>query len=440
MKNEQQLFDEIDKVLHTHEDAYPPGAWEEFAKTKKRRRGFAYLRIVAAAAVLLIAGYAAWMLVPVKPVEHDQPQTKNTPKPPYIYQKNGPGTDSLSTDRAITFRKETEQQTPQSQMATVKPTTLNQPKIENNAGVDIPALTNQSKYTEQPNKPGDLASLPRGKTEALPANALTEAKSNEPLPVVAAAEPRRYDRGTQRLNYDSLANLNKPKTTVAENKKANAFSYSLMVSPSVGNQKMNFGTGVEVAYNLTKNFAVSSGITYASINSGSNRGAMPAEGMQADLRSYNASLAASPTSFNSASFATSSTRTVESVQMALSGVELPLNFQYKTKSGFYVSAGVSAMSVIRNNISYDYLDSRTISTPSGKGLSPTISVVTEKTTQQSAETVNGFIGFYTLSAGKKVNFGKGKLNFAPFIKVPFNRVSSENLQLMHGGVQLGFGF
>ncbi len=98
------------------------------------------------------------------------------------------------------------------------------------------------------------------------------------------------------------------------------------------------------------------------------------------------------------------------------------------------------MSVIRNSISYDYLNSRTISTSSGNGLSPTISVITEKTTQQSAETVNGVIGFYTFSAGKKVSFGKGKLNLAPFIKVPFNRVSSENLQLMHGGVQLGFGF
>ncbi len=437
MKNEQELFDEIGNVLHTHEDAYLPGAWEEFVKTKKRKRGFAYLRIAAAAAVLLIVGYATWLFMPVKPVENVQPQTKNTPKPPYIYQKNGPGTDSLTTDQAIAFRNETENQLPTGtgNRGAVKTPVLQQPEIADNKGVEMPVLTNQPSNNEQRIKPDDIAVVSPVKQEI--STPIPQTGSNDNAAVLAATEPRRYDRGTQRLNYDSLANLNKPKPTLVKNKNANAFSYGVMVSPSVGNQKMNFGTGVEVAYNINKNFAVSSGVTYAYVNAGSNRNGIPAEGQRADFNGYNATFA---TPALASSFGTSSTRAVQSVQLALSGVELPLNFQYKTKSGFFISAGVSAMSVISNTISYNYLDSRTVSTPSGKGLSSTISVITEKTTQQSAETVNGFIGFYTLSAGKKVSFGKGKLNFAPFIKVPFNRVSSENLQLMHGGIQLGFGF
>lgn len=439
MKNEQELFDEIGNVLHTHEDAYLPGAWEEFVKTKKRKRGFAYLRIAAAAAVLFIAGYVAWLFMPVKQVENVQPQTKNTPKPPYIYPKNGPGTDSLTTDRAIAFRNEAENQLPtgSGNGGAVKTPVVEQHEITNNNGVEMPVLTNQPSNTEQRIMPDDIAVANQAKQEAAAAVPQIDIKTDDTLPAIAATEQRRYDRGTQRLNYDSLANLNKPKPTLVKNKSTNAFSYGVMVSPSVGNQKMNFGTGVEVAYNINKNFAVSSGVTYARVNAGSNRNGMPAEGQRADFNGYNATFA---TPALASSFGTSSTRAVQSVQMALSGVELPLNFQYKTKTGFFISAGVSAMSVISNTISYDYLDSRTVSTPSAKGLSSTISVVTEKTTQQSAETVNGFIGFYTLSAGKKINLGKGKLNFAPFIKVPFNRVSSENLQLMHGGVQLGFGF
>ncbi|PJJ84487.1 hypothetical protein [Mucilaginibacter auburnensis] len=439
MKNEQEFFGEIENVLHAHEDAYLPGAWEEFVKTKKRRRGLVYLRVAAAAAVLLMAGYAAWLFMPAKPVaNNNQTQIKNTPKTPYIYPKNGPGTDSLTTDRAIASRKTLQEQLSENPAPALKQKVTAR-NFTNDVFVEIPKQVNKREEITGSNNSQDIAAteLPVKTENATTVTQQPDATSNQTSPVLAA-DPRRYERGSQRLSYDSLANLNKPKLVASENKKSNALSYSVMVSPSVGNQKMNFGTGVEVAYNINKNFALSSGIAYAYMNAGSNRSGTPTDGVQADLRGYNSNYASSSlaSSFNTSS----SSRTVQSVQMALSGLELPISFQYKTNSGFYVSAGVSAMSVIRNNISYDYLDSRTVSTSSGKGLAPTISVITEKTTQQSTETVGGFIGFYTFSAGRKVSFGKGKLNIAPFIKVPFNRVSSENLQLMHGGVQLGFGF
>ena len=105
-----------------------------------------------------------------------------------------------------------------------------------------------------------------------------------------------------------------------------------------------------------------------------------------------------------------------------------------------MSAGVSAMSVISNDLSYSLISSRAVSLSSGNGSANTISVTTNETTAKSNEKLTGYVGFYTLSAGKKLNFGRGKLNFAPFIKIPFSGVSSENIQLMHGGVQLGFGF
>nr|WP_294795715.1 hypothetical protein [uncultured Mucilaginibacter sp.] len=450
MKNEKDLFYEIENVLHTHEDAYVDGAWEEFIKKKKRRRGIVYIRMIAAAAILLFLGYAAWLFVPFTPVDTQNHQTKNITKPPSIYPKNNEGHDSAVTNGVVVPQKNNSDDlaVPVPLAATKQPA-VNEPVVRPKVIEEtVPAI---KKAEEAKRPPGtiNIAEVTKPKTDStavastIKPPAIQPSNNTNKQPVVdkdvspvVKTEPRRYDRGAQRLNYDSLANLSKPKPSVADEKKSKNLSYAVMVSPSVGNQKMNFGTGVEIAYNINKNFSVSSGITYAYVNAGSNRTPGSAEAKQNySLQGYN-TLA----STNSATFSPLSSQSVKDVKLALSGLEIPLNFQYKTKGGFYLSAGLSAMSVIGNDLSYNYLNSRAVSTPSANGLANTISVVTEESTAKSNEKLTGYVGFYTFSAGKKLNFGKGKLHFAPFIKVPFTRVSSENIQLIHGGVQLGFGF
>lgn len=448
MKDEKDLFYEIKDVLHAHEDAYVPGAWEEFVKKKKRRPGIIFMRIAAAAAILLFVGYVAWLFVPLKPDTEDH-QTKNTTKPPYNYPKNNLGHDSLIANHAAVPQKNTG-----GNLTTATPLTAIKPPVANQAPSSQKAiypLLPENNKADKPNKPiaaDNIAEIVISKKDSTavvtnnqPSNNIDAPSVIKPdLPAVVKTEPKRYDRGAQRLNYDSLANLNKPKPLATDKKKSQNLSYALMVSPSVGNQKMNFGTGVEVAYNINKNFSVSSGVSYAYVNAGSNRNAAPVEASQNySLQGYSSSFSTKAADATSLSAARSS-QSVQGVKLALSGLEVPLNFQYKTKGGFYLSAGVSAMSVIGNDLSYNYISNRAVSTPSANGLTNNISVITEETTQKSPEKLTGYVGFYTLSAGKKLNFGRGKLHFAPFIKIPFTRVSSENIQLIHGGVQLGFGF
>jgi hypothetical protein len=444
MKNEKDLFYEIENVLHAHEDAYVPGAWEEFVKKKKRRRGVIYIRLLAAAAILLFIGYAALLLSPFS-VSTEKRQTKNTTKPPYIQPKNNQGHDSLIADRAVVPQKNHGGNLVIPMPLTVtKQPSVKQPVLSPGAIEKAIPVINKTEETKKQPGTTNIAEVVKLRKDST-AVATTNQPSNNTIdpsvaatsvPSVVKTEPKWYDRSAQRLNYDSLANLNKPKPAATDEKKNKNLSYAVMVSPSVGNQKMNFGPGVEVAYSINKNFSVSSGIAYAYVNAGSNRGSAPRDAVQNfSLQGYN-TLAAT----NSPTFSPSSSQSVKDVKLALSGLEIPLNFQYKTTGGFFVSAGVSAMSVIGNDLSYNYLNSRAVHTPSANGLGSTISVVTEESTQKSNEKLTGYVGFYTLSAGKKINFGRGKLNFAPFIKIPFTRVSSENIQLIHGGVQLGFGF
>lgn len=447
MKDEKDLFYEIQNVLHAHEDAYVPGAWEEFVKKKKRRHGVIYIRLLVAASILFFVGYATWFFSPFS-VNTEKLQTKNIKKTPYIYPEK-PGHDSLIADRAVVPQKNNSGVLPPSIPLTVtKQSAINKSVLSPKAIEEAVPVINKTDDTKKPSGTTNIAEVLKLKTDSTavvntgqPSNNINQPGVIKDVPSVVKTEPKRYERGTQRLNYDSLANLNKPKPLAADEKKSKNLSYALMLSPSVGNQKMNFGTGVEVAYNINKNFSIGSGIAYAYVNAGSNRTSTLDATQNRSMQGYNTSFSAPASGPNTlASDAPRSSQSVKSVKLALSGLEIPLSFQYKTKGGFFVNAGISAMSVIGNDLSYNYINNRAVSTPSGSGLANTISVITEESTEKSNEKLKGYVGFYTLSAGKKISFGRGKLNFAPFIKVPFNGVSSENIQLIHGGVQLGFGF
>jgi len=444
MKNEQDLFNEIEDVLHAHQDAYVPGAWEEFVKNKRRRRGLVYIRIVAAAAILLMLGYTAWLFVPANKVDNTANQTKTKIKKPYIYSnRQNERRDSVIIESTVASLRDVDNNlntgkayyTP-NQSYGLNNSTNGRSDIQRYAQNVPPIAPNDIRITGKSNNFQTVTGEISVHQDSLEIATLPFVR-NADDPIVAKTESKRYDRGTQRLNYDSLANLSKLKPVVATEKKARNLSYAVLLSPSVGNQKMNFGTGVEVAYDINKSFSVSSGISYSYVNAGSNRSPLSADATpNYSLQGYTPLASA-----NTLSYSTSApSQNVQGVKLALSGLEIPLNFQFKTAKGFYLSAGISAMSVIGNNLSYNYISNRAVSVPSANGLTNTISIITEQTTQKSNENLSGYIGFYTLSAGKKISFGRGKLNFAPFIKVPFNRVSSENIQLIHGGVQLGIGF
>jgi hypothetical protein len=205
------------------------------------------------------------------------------------------------------------------------------------------------------------------------------------------------------------------KTQKEGSRKPGNFKYSVVLSPSMGNQKLNLGTGMEIAYKLNDHFYLSSGIAYSSLN--------------AQTTSDNTNL--------------TSGKQLQGVNLELSGFELPIGLQYQTQSGFYATAGVLAMTVVNDHIEYNYLTqtTQTISVVSGGGPPQQVVTVTSvKSKETSPERINNYLGFYTFSAGKKTNLGTKNLNIGPFIKIPFGPVSTQNIRLMQGGLQLSFGF
>jgi hypothetical protein len=427
MENEDKFFSRIEDTLHSYEDVYPDGAWEDFREKRKRRKALVlFFRLGSAAAVLLFLSYATIQFFNKGTLSTQITQTKISPK-----QKNNPNTIQLQqelnkTAKTVAENKaNTQLNTPT--IATQIVRENNKPKYQSNKVIPEVILVNPA-VIQKPNvkvddnsvianvvAPGKAANVKSDNKvtdTAVPVNSATTTN------ITARNEVKKYTESTKSV-YDSIMNSKVNKQVLAATAKKNEknLSYGVVVSPALGNQKINFGTGVEVAYKINKNFFVSSGIAYSSLNATSGGGKL----------------------YAAAPGATGGT----DVNLQVSGFEVPIGLQYRTDNGFYVSAGIVAMGVTNNKLEYNYIAQTTaaVMAPDAAGFTQnTIQVVNEKKTEDSKEKLNNYLGFYMMSIGKKKKIGNNQLTFGPFVRVPFGAVSSQKISLFQGGITLGFDF
>ncbi|MCC8423865.1 outer membrane beta-barrel protein [Mucilaginibacter sp. UR6-11] len=424
MTNEDDFISHIEDTLHAYEDAYVPGAWEAFQQKRKRRRmALLFFRAGSAAAVLLLLTYGiVWFTI--KPDGSAQlTQTKN------ILRQSVPktlqsGAEKLAKDSPVIINDDHNGSITAARRDVAKPgQTLakhdfSKPEkhLAGYAPVNRPTINGINAAAIVAVKPVEVYK-PSGRS------AITDTARAAKLPVIVPQndviannnETEKYRQDNKPV-YDMLVKKKTGQQMVSTTRtKIKSLSYGVVVSPALGNQKVNFGTGIQVSYNLNNNLSISSGVAYSLLNAtttGNNQDADP-------------------------------TRKVQGVDLAVSGFEVPIGLQYKTNSGFYVSAGVVGMSVTNNHLNYNYLAESTITTlaPNSAGLAqPVMRVVSEQKTEESKEKINNYMGFYILSIGKKKAIGRNQINFGPFLRVPFGTVSTEKINLMQGGVHLGFEF
>ncbi len=430
MKNEDKFFSGIEDTLHSYEDAYPAGAWEDFREKRKRRKGLLlFFRLGSAAAVLLFLSYATIRFFKKDTVPAQIVQTQHTPRE----QKNDtlqptPGVNK--DDALVTSNKATDHhknnQTKLPMVANKQTIATTHPDMITPANIPAKAGIVQKTIVPQKDNPVIANVVVPGKTADVNSN-INPAKSGDTVQaangitttnVIAQTEVKKYTGSTKSV-YDSILNnkVNNKVVAVANKKSEKNLSYGVVVSPALGNQKFNFGTGVEVAYKINKNLFVSSGIAYSSLNATGGGGKL---------------YAATPG-------ATGGT----DVNLQVSGFEVPIGLQYRTDNGFYVSAGIVAMGVTNNSLQYNYIAPTTAAVASldAAGLTQnTLKIVNEPKTEQSKEKIQNYLGFYMMSVGKKKKIGNNQLTFGPFVRVPFGAVSSQKISLFQGGITLGFDF
>ncbi|MDB5118008.1 MAG: hypothetical protein JWQ79_3500 [Mucilaginibacter sp.] len=402
MNDKHHIFSQLKETLHSHQEEYVPGAWEEFVKKRKRRRAvILFWRLSGAAAILLLLIGLFWLKI-TSPVKNEKSQIALQHPTRSLAQPSTGGHQALHAGNATAQKNQLTQNSvlPASVIAHSPATATDNKTTGNNAIVTaFPKQKDNSDRKDNYNADNKQQAVDTSASR--PALVNTEEKKTE---------VKKYALITKPI-YDSLMGHH---TIDLVKKEKKNLSYAAIVSPALGGQKLNFGAGFEIAYPITGNLSVSSGVAYSSLhaeNNGDNSGSLA--------------------------------RQLQGANLDVSGFEVPLGLTYKTKSGFYATAGVLAMTVIADHLEYNYLVQRTVAmlnaTPSGASYQ-TMSLVSSRQTETSQEKINNYLGFYQFSAGQKATIGHKEFNLGPFVKLPFGSVSNENIKLMQAGIRLGIGF
>ena len=387
------------------EAPYEEGAWEDFSRARNKKRAILGWRFAAAAAVLLFAVLGGlWYKI----INNKGGQSTQMASVQKTHRSNAPinhPSGSAVPDASVLANGHNSADT-----ATI----VAKQKMQPFAGPGYPQLPVLKER-------GALANINNANVplnQQAPSVQRVDTGSNNVLADNQQKTPQANKAQRQSIlstapMYDSLV---AQRNTVKQSQQAAAknLNYALAVNPAVGNKKLSVGVGVEVAYTLNDHLSVGSGLGFSSLHAqadGSNVG-LPA-------------------------------RQLQSTDLDVNGLEVPLNLRYQTGGGFYVNAGVSAVAVVSNQVAYHYLTQMpqavTLVNVAGNTYQA-LRTVSTPTTEQSKESLARYIGFYTLSVGKRQAIGKKQINWGPFLKVPFNPVSSQDIRLTQGGFRLSFEF
>jgi len=407
---DKDLFSEIRDAAHAWQEPYEQGAWEDFSRKHKRKRGLVIFWRYAAVAAMFLFLYVGGLWYADQSVNHNShKQVARVSTNPNRLHTSATLADTAPTKGTAAGdvllpagKKLTPGSTAPTQLIVAK-------KPIDTHIVNLRDMVRDKKIVinTNPNPKFGNNSRLQTQTGADAVNSSTS-KNNTPQQIIARTSAKKVLPGSHSL-YDSLVN----KVTDEKKKSNHNLTYALAINPSVGNKKLSFGAGLEIFYPVSDRLSLGSGLGFASLhaetgNAGSN-----------------------------------AITQLQSSNLDINGIELPINFKYQVNGGFYVNAGISAVAVLNNQLAYHYLapTTQTVTQFDGKGTPhQAIQLASAKSTEQSKEQLASYIGFYTFSAGKKQTFGKSQFNFGPFIKIPFNPISSQNIRFTQGGFNLSFSF
>lgn len=393
-EQEQGFFNQIEKVLHAHEDPYESGAWEDFDSKRKGKKHVAPVYTwIAAAVVLLIASFGLYQI----------DQINNLKRKPVLLTK---AQNNASSKVEMITGNSTN-----SNLAQLKTNDFDTTPHQNLKGIPV---ANPSTLLV---KDSVIDTIIHSSEVAVIKNAIPKVEHAAVIELALPTFNKIEQRGLKSnpINagaYDSLINHNS--LSIRLEKNTSKLTYSLVVSPSLSNEKVNFGAGMELSYTIYPKLSINSGLMYSSFNAKSD----------------------------GKSFTTNSVSPSQSADLTLTGIELPLGIQYQTSKGFYAIASVSAVGLINKDLKYTFLEERMVAVKefTAGGTTEVFKVVSEEKIEKSMAPLNNYMGFFNFSAGKKQAFGKMNINIGPFVKIPFSSVSVERIKLLQGGLRLSVDF
>ncbi len=433
--------------MAAHEEPYLPGAWENFndGAVKEQKRVFGFYKFLNVAALLLICAFIfLYVDTAVKTPLPEVAKNKSVkPVLPVNPDQKAP------VEEAIVLQELTRNQPSESPAAAAYQRRIYTLDSARNNAIQTELLDSagalREQYAYRAVNPADqvlnsasLGAVSQVKPVVDPVlTANTQAGLNNMLsarlkvpapiitPVIPESKPQQRVLAFQEfLEKEQLTQVvkNDQKTTLTQQ---NKWEVGLMVAPSIGNNnKLNMGYGVSMGYALSQKVSLVSGISYNDMS---------------------ASTQLTPQA-NTASLLMKNSRSLESVDANVSGIDIPLGIKYNLSKKVYANLGVSAFAVLNEHKDNTYLQEtpmqETSTDPSSFG-EMRIVVFNERVTEEDPEATVGskYIGFYNLSFGFRQPLSKkNTLSLEPFIKLPMKETAADNLRLIGTGIKLKLDF
>lgn len=429
---EDELIAHIKESLSGYEEAYVPGAWESFNKKEKKKPLFWVWGLSSAAAAILVL-----MVFLLNRTSEKIPMQITRTKPATIENRvvTSPektvSTHADQTIAAIQIKKHVTPPTTQSAAinSNVANTRIEQSVINVSGGNTATVAIHKNEALQ----------IPMGNPITGPTNggSAIVAQTNAGAAVVKTDDPAKTQPDASaaiRSFLDKESKLNA--STKANNlaaKKDNKWEMGVMVAPSFGNtKKLNMGYGINMAYAISDKISFSSGIAYNEMTG--------AKSIGSDQSMMNAP--------STNAFVTPS-KSLESVEARLVGIDVPLEIKYHINKKIYAGVGVSAFAVLNPKRNNTYMEGKVVErsvTDYAAGTQQSkMFLVSERVVEEApveSEIKDGkYLGFYNFSFGYKQKISKNNsVAIEPFVKVPMKGVTNENLRLLGTGIRLKFDF
>ena len=433
----KELIKEIKDLFEDYEEAYVPGEWEAFSKTKSKKRVLFPQWLKIAAVLFMIAAALPFAVgeffkdktfretVSVKRSAVNKAENKAEDR---IVPNPLKASGDLAKEKSAEVAKGTSGAIGVSKNIGISEQIVqNRTGQKDESGADQPGIA----LTSGPQATDVITATSGNSTATIQKGEITRASANVPGTEVNTV-PGKQEQSTMDF---LLAEAKSGRTADIKKKvKTDKWNFGLEVMPTVMKSNVNVGAGITTAYRLSENFSISSGISMVKLESG------------AVLPQQTPNSQAAPG--NQVSFASQSSRTLVSVDANISAIDIPIGIVYNVSKSFYTSVGISYFNILRDKRSNTYETTSSfyrMDTDPSTGFSENYQAVKSEAIAEPAVEApmkgNSYLGFFNLSIGRDQRiFKQYHIMVEPFIKIPVGKLSSEDLNLMNSGVKFRLAF
>jgi len=431
---DDELFAHIKESLTEHEEAYVPGAWERFEKKESKRIGWFWLTGLSSAAAVLLIGFALFYFTnktpeivleaKVKPIKQNGNTLPDTSSP---LVNNDAVAQNLETkvaeNEAVVTQRKNNQVHNSPLIVTVKqPDPIKRSAIVPNVQ---PLIAQKQINVSNPVLRADQNGVKQSVTDSI---ALAKVDVKE-KPVVGDSKPLSFQ---EFLDAEVKANKGTLAATKSTTKKVDKWDMGVVVAPSIdNNKKLNMGYGFSLDYALSSKVSISSGVSYNEM--GASKSAI-------------SNTNSAPNYPSPPSAMVQETKSLQSVETSLVGIDIPLGIKYNLSKKLYTNVGVSAFAILNQSQHNNYLQGTVEYIPSTmSNVAGFKAVFMEKKVSEPVPVEeirdDKYLGFYNISFGYKQSISGNKaFSVEPFMKLPMRSFTKENLHLTGTGVRLKFDF